>query len=86
MCFDKKFRYINRKKLVERRPRVRGQFVRLTNSIEVDLNGQPIVDDYDGDEEEDASFSLISVASILELISFPALQSYNFVFVKSRSS
>ncbi|XP_026438877.1 two-component response regulator-like APRR1 [Papaver somniferum] len=52
-CFDKKVRYINRKKLAERRPRVRGQFVRLANSIEVDLNGQPAVDDSDGDEEED---------------------------------
>ncbi|KAI3987714.1 hypothetical protein MKX01_028448 [Papaver californicum] len=52
-CFDKKVRYINRKKLAERRPRVRGQFVRLPNSIEVDLNGQPAVDDSDGDEEED---------------------------------
>ncbi|KAI3872984.1 hypothetical protein MKX03_001737 [Papaver bracteatum] len=52
-CFDKKVRYINRKKLAERRPRVRGQFVRLANSIEVDLNGQPTVDDSDGDEEED---------------------------------
>ncbi|KAB1216748.1 Two-component response regulator-like PRR1 [Morella rubra] len=27
-CFDKKIRYVNRKRLAERRPRVRGQFVR----------------------------------------------------------
>ncbi|KAI3762649.1 hypothetical protein L1987_53088 [Smallanthus sonchifolius] len=52
-CFDKKIRYVNRKKLAERLPRVRGQFVRKINGINVDLNGQPTSTDLDEEDEDD---------------------------------
>ncbi|URE25480.1 Two-component response regulator-like, partial [Musa troglodytarum] len=65
-CFDKKIRYLNRKHLAEKRPRVRGQFVKQV--INVDLN-QNVLGGGDGDlgDDEDDEPTLKE----LELISSP---------------
>ncbi|KAL0309431.1 UNVERIFIED_CONTAM: Two-component response regulator-like APRR1 [Sesamum radiatum] len=52
-CFDKKIRNVNQKKLAARRPRLRGQFVRKVNGVNVDLNGQPASADDDEEDEEE---------------------------------
>ncbi|XP_062029035.1 two-component response regulator-like APRR1 [Rosa rugosa] len=54
-CFDKKIRYVNQKRLAKRRPRVRGQFVRKVNGVDVDLNEQhaSLDDDEDDEDEKD---------------------------------
>lgn len=49
-CFEKKIRYVSRKKLAEQRPRIRGQFVRRVNDTDVSENG---VLEYDEDVEYD---------------------------------
>uniref|UniRef100_A0A0A9CLC2 CCT domain-containing protein n=1 Tax=Arundo donax TaxID=35708 RepID=A0A0A9CLC2_ARUDO len=60
-CFDKKVRYVNRKKLAETRPRVRGQFVRQTSNADIISTG----DDISEDEDDDPS------SREVELISSP---------------
>ncbi|CAN6479167.1 unnamed protein product [Victoria cruziana] len=59
-CFDKKIRYVNRKRLAENRPRVRGQFVRQSFDAETRSSGQTITNndsDLDEDEDEDGPVS-----------------------------
>lgn len=55
-CFDKKIRYINRKKLAEKRPRVRGQFVRQLNGVDGHLHDSSVVD-CDSEEEDEEPIS-----------------------------
>nr|AQR58514.1 TOC1-like protein [Bambusa tulda] len=51
-CFDKKVRYVNRKKLAETRPRVRGQFVRQAGNADVTSTGDDISEDDDPSSRE----------------------------------
>ncbi|KAJ3688452.1 hypothetical protein LUZ61_017616 [Rhynchospora tenuis] len=57
-CFDKKIRYINRKKLAETRPRVRGQFVRQeANEMDLNFGTNSEGEEEDVEEEEPTSTS-----------------------------
>ncbi|XP_008677198.1 two-component response regulator-like PRR1 isoform X1 [Zea mays] len=58
-CFDKKVRYVNRKKLAETRPRVRGQFVRQPTNTDVISIG----DDISEDEDDDPSSREVDMVS-----------------------
>ncbi|KAL6899415.1 hypothetical protein ACP4OV_006073 [Aristida adscensionis] len=58
-CFDKKVRYVNRKKLAETRPRVRGQFVRQTSNTDIISTG----DDVSEDEDDDPSSREVEMVS-----------------------
>ncbi|XP_068645020.1 two-component response regulator-like PRR1 isoform X2 [Aristolochia californica] len=53
-CFTKQIRYASRKQLAERRPRLRGQFVRqVADGSILSLNGCSAADDDDSDTDED---------------------------------
>lgn len=58
-CFDKKVRYVNRKKLAEIRPRVRGQFVRQAGNADIISTG----DDISEDEDDPSSREVEMVSS-----------------------
>lgn len=65
-CFDKKIRYVNRKHLAEKRPRVRGQFVRQMNNMDVHHNEFITGDGYSEEDEDEEPTS-----RELELVSSP---------------
>ncbi|XP_029116549.1 two-component response regulator-like PRR1 isoform X2 [Elaeis guineensis] len=65
-CFDKKIRYVNRKRLAEKRPRVRGQFVRQVNGMDVHHNEFITGDGYSEEDEDEEPTS-----RELELVSSP---------------
>jgi pseudo-response regulator 1 len=58
-CFDKKVRYVNRKKLAETRPRVRGQFVRQASNADIISTGDDI-SDYEDDDPSSREVVMVS--------------------------
>ncbi|CAL9057950.1 unnamed protein product [Musa banksii] len=64
-CFDKKIRYAKRKRLAEKRPRVRGQFVKQVDNVDLSHD----ISSGDGDSEDDEADEPTSRE--LELISSP---------------
>ncbi|XP_073011957.1 two-component response regulator-like PRR1 [Typha latifolia] len=56
-CFDKKIRYVNRKRLAETRPRVRGQFVRQGNNADVHFGGLSTGDDNSEEDDDEDQIS-----------------------------
>lgn len=58
-CFDKKVRYVNRKKLAETRPRVRGQFVRPASNADIISTGDDI-SEYEDDDPSSRDVELVS--------------------------
>ncbi|EHA8587847.1 Two-component response regulator-like PRR1 [Cocos nucifera] len=63
-CFNKKIRYVNRKHLAEKRPRVRGQFVRHVNDMDVHhkefINGDGYSDEDEDEEPTSRELELVS--------------------------
>jgi pseudo-response regulator 1 len=58
-CFDKKVRYVNRKKLAETKPRVRGQFVRQASNADIISTGDDI-SDYEDDDPSSREVVMVS--------------------------
>ena len=58
-CFDKKVRYVNRKKVAETRPRVRGQFVRQASNTDIISTGDDI-SEYEDDDPSSRDVELVS--------------------------
>ncbi|XP_042427678.1 two-component response regulator-like PRR1 isoform X2 [Zingiber officinale] len=65
-CFDKKIRYEKRKSLAERRPRVRGQFAKQVNNVDLNQNmfsGGDVDSEDDDEDGEPTSRDLDLVSS-----------------------
>ncbi|PKA66208.1 Two-component response regulator-like PRR1 [Apostasia shenzhenica] len=56
-CYNKKIRYVNRKRLADKRPRVRGQFVRQINGVDAHNNCSATENNGSEEEEDEETLS-----------------------------